>query len=173
MMAMTMVRERGPMAMLGATIALEHFTAMMADSFMRDDGLFENTDPEMKRLWQWHALEETEHKAVAFDVFQTVTQAWTPLQRYRLRVRIMVLISIMFTRNITRYASSLLVADGMKPGAARAKVLWFLFGTPGLFRRCAREYWAWYRPAFHPWDHDNRARLHGLRDAFTPAMAAE
>lgn len=168
-----MVRGRGPMAMLGATIALEHFTSMMADSFMRDDGLFENTDPEMKRLWQWHALEETEHKAVAFDVFQTVTKDWTPLNRYRLRVRVMILISIMFTRNITRYASDLLVADGMKPGLARAKVLWFLFGTPGLFRRCAREYWAWYRPSFHPWDHDNRERLQGLRDAFTPVMAAE
>ncbi|WP_419255631.1 metal-dependent hydrolase [Caulobacter sp. ErkDOM-YI] len=168
-----MVRGRGPMAMLGATIALEHFTSMMADSFMREDDLFKNTDPEMKRLWQWHALEETEHKAVAFDVFQEVTKGWKPLDRYRLRVRVMVLISIMFTRNITIYASDLLVADGMKRGVARAKVLWFLFGTPGLFRRCANEYWAWYRPSFHPWDHDNRARLMGLRDQFTPAMAAE
>jgi len=161
------------MAMLGATIALEHFTSMMADSFMREDDLFENTDPEMKRLWQWHALEETEHKAVAFDVFQEVTRDWTPARRYKLRVRVMILISIMFTRNITRYATSLLVADGMKPGVARAKVLWFLFGTPGLFRRCANEYWAWYRPSFHPWDHDNRQRLASLRDQFTPAMAAE
>ena len=168
-----MVRGRGPMAMLGATIALEHFTSMMADSFMREDDLFKDTDPEMKRLWQWHALEETEHKAVAFDVFQEVTKGWKPLDRYRLRVRVMVLISIMFTRNITIYASDLLVADGMKPGVARAKVLWFLFGTPGLFRRCANEYWAWYRPSFHPWDHDNRARLMGLRDQFSPAMAAE
>lgn len=168
-----MVRGRGPMAMLGATIALEHFTSMMADSFMREDDLFENTDPEMKRLWQWHALEETEHKAVAFDVFQEVTRDWTPSRRYKLRVRVMILISIMFTRNITRYATSLLVADGMKPGVARARVLWFLFGTPGLFRRCANEYWAWYRPSFHPWDHDNRERLTSLRDQFTPAMAAE
>ena len=169
----TMLRGRGPMAMLGATIALEHFTSMMADSFMRDDDLFENTDPEMKRLWQWHALEETEHKAVAFDVFQEVTKGWKPLQRYRLRVRIMVLISIMFTRNITNYATRLLEADGMKPRVARAKVLWFLFGTPGLFHRCANDYWAWYRPNFHPWDHDNRQRLAGMRDSFTPAMAAE
>lgn len=168
-----MVRGRGPMAMLGATIALEHFTSMMADSFMREDDLFENTDPEMKRLWQWHALEETEHKAVAFDVFQEVTKDWTPARRYKLRVRVMILISIMFTRNITRYATSLLVADGMKPGVASARVLWFLFGTPGLFRRCANEYWAWYRPSFHPWDHDNRERLTSLRDQFTPAMAAE
>lgn len=169
----TMVRGKGPMAMLGATIALEHFTSMMADSFMREDDLFENTDPEMKRLWQWHALEETEHKAVAFDVFQEATRDWTPSRRYKLRVRVMILISIMFTRNITRYASALLAADGMKPGVARARVLWFLFGTPGLFRRCAKEYWAWYRPSFHPWDHDNRQRLARLRDQFTPAMAAE
>jgi len=168
------VRSKGPMAMLGATIALEHFTSMMADSFMRDQDLFENTDPGMKRLWQWHALEETEHKAVAFDVFQEVTKDWTPLRRYRLRVRVMVLISILFTRNITRYASALLAADGMNPRVARAKVLWFLFGTPGLFRRCASEYWAWYRPGFHPWDHDNRQRLEGWRAEFTVSpLAAE
>jgi predicted metal-dependent hydrolase len=170
----TLVRGKGPIAMLGATIALEHFTSMMADSFMRQQDLFENTDPEMKRLWQWHALEETEHKAVAFDVFNEISKEWKPLSRYKVRVRVMILISIMFTRNITRYATALLVADGMKPGTARRKVLWYLFGTPGLFRRCANEYWAWYRPGFHPWDHDNRQRLESWRLEFPVSpLAAE
>jgi predicted metal-dependent hydrolase len=166
------VRERGPMAMLGATIALEHFTAMMADLFMATPDLFKGSPPDVERLWRWHAMEETEHKAVAFDVFQEAAKAWTPLARYRLRVRVMVLISILFTRNITRYATALLVADGFKPGAARRKVLWYLFGTPGLLRTGWRTYFDWYRPGFHPWDHDNRAKLSAWQAEFDAAVAA-
>ena len=64
-------RAGGPMRMLMATICLEHFTSMMAD-LMFDaeiDGvaMFSKTDPALERLWRWHAMEETEHKAVAYD----------------------------------------------------------------------------------------------------------
>ena len=74
---MTRVRERGPMAMLSVTIALEHFTAILADLLLSDDSLLDGAPPEIARLWRWHALEETEHKAVAFDVFLEATKDWT------------------------------------------------------------------------------------------------
>ncbi|HBX94246.1 MAG TPA: metal-dependent hydrolase, partial [Hyphomonas sp.] len=79
-------RAGGPMRMLMATICLEHFTSMMAD-LMFDaeiDGvaMFSKTDPALERLWRWHAMEETEHKAVAYDVFLEVTKGWSPLKRY-------------------------------------------------------------------------------------------
>ena len=77
-----MARERGPMAMLISTIALEHFTAMMAEMHARHRNLFGTTDPEIEKLWRWHAVEETEHKAVAYDVFLEVTKDWSPLKRY-------------------------------------------------------------------------------------------
>jgi predicted metal-dependent hydrolase len=164
-------RERGPMAMLGVTIALEHFTAMMADVTLEDGSVFEGTDEDILRLWQWHALEETEHKAVAFDVFQQVTQDWTPRQRYFLRIRVMALVTILFTSNISRYASRLLIADGVSPWTARARVLWYLLFRPGLFRKGWRSYWAWYKPGFHPWDHDNRATIAAWQGKF--AVMAE
>jgi len=50
------VRDRGPMAMLGVTIALEHFTGMMADLFLADGSILAGAPPEMRRLWQWHAM---------------------------------------------------------------------------------------------------------------------
>ena len=146
-------RGRGPMAMLVSTIALEHFTAMMAEVHIRHrDELFQKTDPAIERLWRWHALEETEHKAVAFDVFMAATKDWSPFLRYRRRCIAMALITLMFTRNITRYAARLLEADGYSPEAALKAVKKFVWVKPGLFRRGWKTYLAWYLPGFHPWD---------------------
>jgi len=158
--------------MLSVTIALEHFTAMMADRFLEDPEIFAGAPDDMVRLWQWHAMEETEHKGVAFDVFREISKDWTPLTRYRVRARVMLLITLMFTRNITRFAAKLLIADGVKPLAAYAKVLGYLFGKPGLFRKSWGAYFDWFRPDFHPWDHDNRAALEAWRATFTPATPA-
>ncbi|ATC24274.1 metal-dependent hydrolase [Caulobacter vibrioides] len=151
-----MARERGPMAMLISTIALEHFTAMMAEMHARHRNLFDTTDPEIEKLWRWHAVEETEHKAVAYDVFLEVTKDWSPFKRYMIRCRAMVLVTIMFTRNISRYAARLLEADGYTPKAALKAVKRFVWGDPGIFRRGWKTYFAWYRPGFHPWDQDDR-----------------
>ena len=76
---------------LAVTCALEHFTAMMADLFLDHPELWANTPEDIVRLWQWHSMEETEHKAVAFDVFLAVTKDWTPKQRFALRRRVMLL----------------------------------------------------------------------------------
>jgi predicted metal-dependent hydrolase len=153
-------RSRGPLRALCATTALEHFTAMMAEMHDAMRGrLFARTAPEIERLWRWHSLEETEHKAVAFDVFVEVTRGWPAWRRYLLRVWSMAFITLMFTRNITRYASMLLEADGYTPREARRAVRRFLWRDPGLFRSNPRTYFAWYRPGFHPWDIDNRAQM--------------
>ncbi len=167
-----MMRDRGPMAMLNVTIALEHFTAMMADWFLTDQSLLKNAPEDMARLWQWHAMEECEHKAVAFDVFLEVTKDWTPKQRQQARARTMRIVTYFFTRNVTTFASKLLAADGMNPLIARARVLWFLFGAPGLFRKSWKDYADWFKADFHPWNHDNRALLDTWRQRFPVEVAA-
>jgi predicted metal-dependent hydrolase len=166
----TAIAERmGPMTMLGATISLEHFTAMLGDSVLRDPSMLDGAPEDARRLWQWHAMEETEHKAVAFDVFLEVTKDWPAWRRYETRVRAMALASLQFTMHLTHYASLLLAADGMNRTRATFKVLWYLFGKPAFFRKGLRGYWHWYKPGFHPWDHDNRAMLDTWRQVFAPA----
>lgn len=171
----TAARERGPMAMLISTIALEHFTAMMAEMHMAHQDLFDGATPDIERLWRWHAMEETEHKAVAYDVFMEVTKDWPPFLRYRRRVISMAIITFMFSRNITRFAARLLEADGYAPKAALKAVETYVWGNPGIFRRGWRTYLAWYRPGFHPWDHKNRPELAAWKAEFdgavTPAAA--
>jgi hypothetical protein len=58
---------------LAATAALEHFTATLAELVLTSEEtrrLF--GDQEVRNLFVWHALEESEHKAVAFDVYKAV-----------------------------------------------------------------------------------------------------
>jgi hypothetical protein len=162
-------RSRGPMAMLISTIALEHFTAMMAQMHAMHQDLFENTEPGIERMWRWHAMEETEHKAVAFDVFMEVTRGWPPFRRYMRRTLAMAIITIMFTRNIARYAAKLLEADGYTPKAALKAVNDYVWRKPGLFARGWKTYFAWYRPGFHPWDHDTRALTASWKAEFDAA----
>lgn len=57
---------------LAATVALEHFTAMIAGYMLKRPDLLKQLPPNMINLWVWHAVEEIEHKHVAFDVYQQV-----------------------------------------------------------------------------------------------------
>ena len=59
------VRDR-----LAITCALEHYTAMLADYVLRHPEWLDGADPRLRTLWNWHAAEELEHKAVAFDVYR-------------------------------------------------------------------------------------------------------
>ena len=60
---------------LAGTAAAEHYTAILAEgSFTR--GVLDNVHPAMKQLLAWHAAEEIEHKAVAYDVLQTVDDSY-------------------------------------------------------------------------------------------------
>ncbi|HUE60399.1 MAG TPA: metal-dependent hydrolase [Acidimicrobiales bacterium] len=59
---------------LAITAALEHYTATLAEVLLDDPRAQELFDHEgVRNLLLWHALEESEHKAVAFDVYNEVS----------------------------------------------------------------------------------------------------
>ncbi|MFT6593392.1 MAG: putative metal-dependent hydrolase, partial [Zhongshania sp.] len=59
-------------AQLAGTIALEHLTAILANMVLSEPRSLAGSEPRYAAIWKWHALEETEHKAVAYDVYQQV-----------------------------------------------------------------------------------------------------
>jgi uncharacterized protein len=65
-----------PSLRLAATAASEHFTAILAEGALRESAIQEFGHPVMKQLLLWHAAEEIEHKAVAFDVLQKVNPSY-------------------------------------------------------------------------------------------------
>lgn len=64
-----------PKLRLAVTAAAEHFTAILAEGVFSQD-LLDKVAPAMRELLAWHAAEELEHKAVAFDVLQTIDPSY-------------------------------------------------------------------------------------------------
>jgi len=60
---------------LAATAAAEHFTAILAHGAFKGP-MLDYADPAMRQLLAWHAAEEIEHKAVAFDVLQAIDPSY-------------------------------------------------------------------------------------------------
>jgi hypothetical protein len=165
-------RARGPMPMLMVTICLEHFTAIMAHDALKHADEFNGAPEEFKRLWLWHAVEETEHKSVAFDLWRRAANGWSGFRRWFRRSFAMAFVSTNFIWNITSFSLKLLKADGITGFSARWRLYSYLLGRPGPLRRIFWAYADWYRPGFHPWDHDNRDLLARHAPAFDQAYAA-
>jgi predicted metal-dependent hydrolase len=147
-----------PRLNLAVTVALEHFTAIMAEDALTTTDLA-TADPEMRRLFEWHAVEELEHKAVAFDVLKEVAPG------YLLRLMGMVVATLTLGGFWFWATGKLLEQDGssllgaMKDLAAlrersqldgRGRMAGPIFRR--VFLRGIREY---LRPSFHPRDRDH------------------
>jgi len=148
-----------PKSQLAATCALEHFTAMLAESLLTDERMRGDIHPTVRQLWVWHALEEAEHKAVAFDVYGAAGGG------YVRRASIMLLTTAVFFAAQAIAHARLMIDRKIlwKPwtwlrGAAR---LWV---WPGYFTRLVPAYLAYFRPSFHPNDRDTTAVLASWRD---------
>jgi predicted metal-dependent hydrolase len=161
-------RQLHPIGQLAVTICLEHFTAMLADQLLRHDAILKGADPRMADMWRWHALEETEHKAVAFDVFARV--GGTPFKRYLRRCRAMLLVTPLFTCHIWYFIFQLCKADGTA-GDWRGwlGLLRFMFVSPAPISRIAGQWLAWFVPGYHPWQHDNRALIEEAKTHYDQA----
>lgn len=165
------VQRRTPKsAQLSATIALEHFTAIMADGLLNEPRILEQADPRFAALWRWHALEETEHKSVAFDVWETVMGRGP--RAYVERAGGLLLATAIFWALIFPAYLSILRAEG-KLTDLRGWRLWLShgFGEIGFLRKRAGPWADYFRPDFHPWDHDNRHFLKEI-DGFATQVEA-
>jgi hypothetical protein len=154
-----MVRERPPIASLAATMALEHFTAILAHELLSDPRHLANTDPESAALWRWHAIEEIEHKAVAYDTWLHATREWPRFARWKVKAKVMLLVTRNFVVDRTMGALELLRQDGITGPKAWARLFWFAFVRPGIMRKVVGAWVSYFLPGFHPWKHDDRALI--------------
>ena len=145
---------------LAATVALEHLTAILAGGLLDLPEIMDGSDPGYQAIWNWHALEETEHKAVAFDVYTTVIGRDSNPGAYALRTTTLVAATgIFFALFIPFYLHNVRIKGGLtdlKGWRAVAKHTW---GKKGIFRNITLPWLDWFKPGFHPWDHDNRQHL--------------
>lgn len=152
-------RKRLPVEQLAATCALEHFTAILANALLADPAHLEGASDDARALWRWHAMEEIEHKAVAYDTFLAVTKDWHPLRRWRMRVRAMIYATVLFYISIGANLRDLFRQDGIDNPATWLRTVGYLWFKPGIARQVMSVYFSYYRPGFHPWEHDDRDLL--------------
>jgi predicted metal-dependent hydrolase len=147
---------------LAVTAALEHYTATLAETLLSDERARELLgDNEVRSILLWHALEESEHKAVAFDVYRAAGGS------ERMRKTAMVITSITFIGNVTVNTILSMLADRATYNPVRLlKSLWMLRRSPFITRQVRRSLVEYLRTGFHPSDHDNTALL----DEWTPKL---
>ncbi len=167
-----MTRSHPPVVQLAITCALEHFTAMFAHEFLTNPGHFTAADPAQADLWRWHAVEEIEHKAVAFDTLLHATADWSGPRRWSLRSMVMLDVTSRFIRNRAVDALELLAQDGIIGWRARWRLLTYLAVKPGILRRVLPAWLSWFGPRFHPWQHDDRHLIARHDSALPPAEPA-
>lgn len=151
-----------PEQRLAATVAAEHFTAVLADYILRRPDLLADADPELARLWLWHAIEETEHKGVAFDVLASRRRG---LGGWWLRARTMLLLTVSFSFFLSLHVILLArVQAGGRLGFRQwGRLIAFFWAPAGVIPGTLRAWLAFFRPGFHPWDHDNRPLIEARR----------
>ncbi|HLT13275.1 MAG TPA: metal-dependent hydrolase [Marinobacter sp.] len=135
---------------LAVTCALEHITAMMADMLLERDDVREDMHESMRPLWVWHAIEETEHKAVAYDVFQQVGGTYAERAFYQLfATAALGVVATWYTgRMVMKDRKHFTVKDS-------AKGMWRMWGRNGAFSSLIPAWAEYFKPGFHPWDKDN------------------
>ncbi len=149
---------------LAIACALEHFTAILAQEILVNPAHLDGADPAFVRMWQWHAIEEVEHRSVAFNVYGD--RVGTGLRAYLVRVHAMTIVTFNFNRYILRHVRAMMRVDGLsRSPAAWLRLLRFLFVKPGVFRRVWPRWAAYFLPGFHPQAHGAVPDVAGIEAA--------
>lgn len=152
---------------LAVTCALEHFTAIIAQYLLEHPDFHRQLNPRVAKLWMWHALEETEHKAVAFDVYQEIFADQVT------RKRIMRIITTTFLSRISYLTFKLLLNDPVGRKQWRQHITAFK-QLKGVFTTLVPAYLDYYQDNFHPNQHDStQITAHWRKQLFDQEISKE
>ncbi len=152
-------KHLSPERQLAKTCALEHFTAMLAETILEHPDFLKGMDERMLPLWLWHAVEEAEHKSVAFDVYQE------QVGDYWIRASEMAISTLEFTGfTIFHYFQLRSEMPDKADWKAIRKGFNWLMGNPGFLRKLGPAYMSYYKRDFHPSQRDSSSlRMRGLK----------
>ncbi|HWT11339.1 MAG TPA: metal-dependent hydrolase [Allosphingosinicella sp.] len=163
-------RSKPPIVSLAATMCLEHFTAILAHQLLDDPRHLGRADSESAALWRWHAIEEIEHKGVAYDTWLHATGHWPRGKRWKVKAKVMLYVTRNFIVDRTRGTLELLRQDGIMGPAAWARTFWFAWVRPGMLRKIFGAWLSFFMPRFHPWNHDDRALIAKFESAYAASV---
>ena len=146
---------------LSLMAGIEHFTAVLAEYMMNHEHIFfESQDEKQRAIWMWHMLEESEHKDIAYDVFQLLSSNYA--------LRIAGFFPALITILVLISAASLVVPFYRKPSNLISlsyykdmyRSVGLIFGLKdGVYGSSIKHIFEYLKPDFHPNDHDTSAFL--------------
>lgn len=151
---------------LSMMAGIEHFTAVLAEYMMKhEDHFYHSDDAKARALWMWHMLEESEHKDVAYDVYQTLSgNYWLRVSGFMIAFATILggvslgALALPFLRKPSNLVSSSFWREA-KTSAS------LLFGSKnGVFGSSMGHIFDYFRPDFHPNDHDTTAYLNYYKE---------
>ena len=134
---------------LAVTAAMEHYTALLGTLLLarvdQPGDWLRHADEPLRTLWRWHAAEESEHRAVAFDLYQRLGGG------YAQRLRWFGYATRLFLGGSARQTLANLRRDGaLASRRTWASALRFFFGRHGVVWRIGGPLLEYLRPGFHP-----------------------
>jgi predicted metal-dependent hydrolase len=160
---------------LADTTATEHLTAIMAECLFTNKDVMAQADPRVRAMYAWHAMEEVEHKAVAFDVLMTVAKC-----SYLRRAFSIFGVTIGFNLYSLVVTGMMLKVDGFgfwRRTGMMVKGVWWMFKPGGLYMPILGPYLSYLKRDFHPWQTGQMHSYGAWRDALDstgdPVLAGE
>lgn len=151
---------------LALTVAMEHFTASMAEFLLKNPEIFDDVDPTFRNMLIWHAVEEIEHKAVAFDLYRL------KVNNEALRKRVMFISIIGLFSRIAYYQVVCLWKVKHFPSLREwIDATKFFWGKKGVLRDNLHSMRLFFQTGFHPWDIDQTYLINGWQEKF-PEVAS-
>ncbi|EDY86016.1 metal-dependent hydrolase [gamma proteobacterium HTCC5015] len=147
--ALTTLGKFPPRLQLACTCFMEHTTAGLAEQWLTNREFQTTSDPDMLNLWYWHALEELEHKSVAFDVWRSVGG-----RDYELKLAMMLVISTVWVAWLTGWGVLMARDKQLLNWRENARGLWFMFKPRGFLTGIAATLWPLLQKGFHPSQQD-------------------
>lgn len=145
-------------------IAGEHLIYALARDLLDDPRVLDGMEPEVKRLFLWHALEEVEHQSVAHDVYIHL-YGDGPAHRLR-RAKALKDAGVLLGRTTRGLLSDLIGAEPRRDSRERLELASFMLLSPGYGRRVLGQTLRLLVPGFKPWQNPldlpliEEARLH-------------
>ncbi len=142
------VHSLHPKIQLAITCAFEHFTALLGGYILRHPEVLSTLDEDAIKLWVWHAIEEIEHRAVAFEVYQAV------YGDDRVRRLLMRSVTTGFA-SLTLYSTTRLFwQDKWRSLPKIGGNLFGLYLLGKMLIQLLPEYLSYYKADFHPEEQD-------------------
>ncbi|MEO0368039.1 MAG: metal-dependent hydrolase [Pseudomonadota bacterium] len=152
------------MKRLRRTVCAEHITATFAHYALKHPDVLDHAPESFKNVMLWHAIEEIEHKSVTFDVYKHCGGSMAALKMHYLWFAF-----LEFPFQMALITRHLLKTSGNKvTWKERWGMLKHLFGAKGMISSVFYLYLWFFKPGFHPWDHDDSDLINTWKTKLKP-----